>query len=76
MMDKRENIIKLLILILSIIKRIYFIKNKKLKLSTNKPYKDEKRFLKKIKIIFTEIIKIYILILIKNLIISKIILFK
>ena len=57
-------------------KRIYFIENKKLKPSTNKFYRDKERFLKRIKIIFTKIIKIYILILIKNLITSKAILFK
>ena len=58
------------------IKRIYFIENKKLKPSIDKSYKGEERSLKEIKIIFIKIIKIYILILIKDLIISKTILFK
>ena len=75
-MDKGEDIIKSLILTLFIIKKIYFIKDKKLKLFINKFYRNEERSLKKAKIIFTKIIKIYILILIKNLIIFKIILFK
>ena len=57
-------------------KRTYFIKNKKLKLSINKPYKNKKRSLKKIEIIFIKIIKTYISVLIKDLIISETILFK
>ena len=61
---------------LSIIKRICFVEDKKLKLFTDKLYRGEKRFLKKIKMIFAEIIKMYILILIKDLIVSRVILFK
>ena len=70
-MDKKENIIKSSISTLSMIKRIYFIKNKKLKLSINKFYKNEERFLEEVKVIFIKIIKIYILVLIKDLIISR-----
>ena len=76
MMDKRENIIKSLVPAPSVIKRIYFIEDKKLKLSINKSHKGEEKSLKKIKIIFTKIIKICISVLIKNLIIFKTILFK
>ena len=76
MIDEGENIIKSLMLALSMIKKIYFIKNKKLKSSINKFYRNKKRFLEKIKIIFTKIIKIYILILIEDLITSRVILFK
>ena len=72
-MDKREDIIKPLILILFIIKRTHFAKNKKLKSSTNKFYKSKKKFLERAGAIFIKIIKIYILILIKDLIIFKII---
>ena len=75
-MDKKEDIIKFSISTLSIIKKTYFIKNKKLKPFTDKLYKDKKKFSKEIKIIFIKIIKIHILILIKNLITFKIISFK
>ena len=75
-MDKGEDIIEFSVLILSMIKRIYFVEGKKLKLSTDKSYRGEKKFLEKVGVIFTEIIKMYILVLIKNLIISGIILFK
>ena len=57
-------------------KRIYFIEGKKLKPSTGKLYKNKKNFLEGIEVIFAEIIKIYILVLIKDLITSGVILFK
>ena len=70
-MDKGENIIGFLMLIPSIIKRICFVEGKKLKLSIDKSYKSEKRFLEEVKVIFIKIIKTCVLVLIKNLIVFK-----
>ena len=61
---------------LSMIKRTYFAENKKLKPSINKSYRGEERSSEGVEMIFIEIIKTYILILIKNLIASETILFK
>ena len=71
MIDKGEDIIKSSVPTLSVMKKTYFIEDKKLKLSINKFYRDKERFLKGTEIILTEIMKIYILMLIKDLITSE-----
>ena len=76
MMDEGEDIIRSLVPAPSMIKRIYFAENKKLKPSIDKPHKGEKRSLKGVEVIFIKIIKTRISVLIKDLITSGAISFK
>ena len=74
--DEGEDIIKSLMPAPSMIKRICFAEGKKLKPSIDKSYRGEERSLEGAGVILIKIMKMCVLVLIKDLIISGIISFK